>query len=124
VKFTPEGGRIDVTLRQRGHMAELTVTDTGIGIGPESLPHVFEAFMQADTDHRTVSQGLGLGLAIVRNLVALHGGAITAQSAGSGHGTTFTVTLPTSLGRPIDQAAVGQTSASDTRRTRTAGSAG
>jgi signal transduction histidine kinase len=97
VKFTPEGGRIDVTLRQRGHMAEVIVTDTGIGIAPESLPHVFEAFMQGDTDHRTVTQGLGLGLAIVRDLVALHGGTIAADSAGAGQGTTFTVTLPTTL---------------------------
>jgi signal transduction histidine kinase len=122
VKFTPEGGRIDVTLRQHGHLAEVTVTDTGIGIAPESLPHVFEAFMQGDTDHRTVSQGLGLGLAIVRQLVALHGGTVSAYSAGAGLGTTFTVTLPTSRGRPIDRAADGQVPESDTRRTRTAGS--
>jgi signal transduction histidine kinase len=116
VKFTPEGGRIDVTLRQRGHMAEVTVTDTGIGIAPESLPRVFEAFMQGDSDHRTVSEGLGLGLAIVRHLVALHGGTVTAQSGGSGLGTTFTVTLPTSVGRPIDQPRA--------RRTRAAGASG
>jgi signal transduction histidine kinase len=123
VKFTPEGGRIDVTLRQHGHMAEVTVTDTGIGIAAESLPHVFEAFMQGHTDHRTVSQGLGLGLAIVRHLVALHGGTVSAQSAGAGHGTTFTVALPTSRGRPIDQA-IGSLppEPADTRRTRTAGS--
>jgi len=99
VKFTPEGGRIEVTLRQRGHMAEVIVTDTGIGIPAESLPHVFEAFIQADTDHRTISQGLGLGLAIVRHLVALHEGTVTASSAGAGLGTTFTVTLPTLSGR-------------------------
>jgi signal transduction histidine kinase len=121
VKFTPEGGRIDVTLRQLGHMAEITVTDTGIGIAPESLPHVFEAFMQGDMDHRTVSQGLGL--AIVRHLVALHGGTVTAASAGSGHGTRFTVSLPTSASRPIDQVAGARPSASDGRRTRAAGSA-
>ncbi len=99
VKFTPEGGRIDITLRQQGTTAEMVVSDTGIGIKPESLPHVFEAFTQADTDHRTISQGLGLGLAIVRHLVALHGGTVTAMSPGPGQGTTFMVTLPTVRGR-------------------------
>jgi signal transduction histidine kinase len=123
VKFTPEGGRIDVRLRQDGHTAEVIVTDTGIGIRQESLPHVFEAFMQADMDHRTVSQGLGLGLAIVRHLVALHGGTVTASSAGTGRGTTFTVTLPTADTRAIEIAApVDRVPEPDTRRTRTAGS--
>jgi signal transduction histidine kinase len=123
VKFTPEGGRIDITLRQDGHTAEVIVTDTGIGIPQESLPHVFEAFMQADMDHRTVSQGLGLGLAIVRHFVALHGGTVTASSAGAGRGTTFTVTLPTADTRGIEIAApADQVRESDTRRTRTAGS--
>src|SRR5262249_50982159 len=122
VKFTPDGGRIDISLRQHGHTAEVTVADTGIGIAPESLPHVFEAFMQGDMDHRTVSQGLGLGLAIVRHLVALHGGTVTATSAGTGLGTTFTVSLPTSAGRPIDQAASEQSPIAEPRRTRTAGS--
>jgi signal transduction histidine kinase len=125
VKFTPEGGRIDVTLCQRGHIAELMVTDTGIGIPPESLPHVFEAFMQADMDHRTISQGLGLGLAIVRHLVALHGGTVTANSQGSGCGTTFTVTLPTAGARPIPKTVpVDLLPESGARRTRTAGSTG
>jgi len=122
VKFTPDGGRIDVTLRQHGHMAEVIVTDTGIGIAPEALPHVFEAFMQGDTDHRTVTQGLGLGLAIVRNLVALHGGTVTANSAGAGCGTTFTVALPTSSSRPLEQAAGGLPPDPEGRRIRTAGS--
>jgi signal transduction histidine kinase len=99
VKFTPDGGRIDVTLGQTGSMAEIVVADTGIGIKPESLPHVFDAFTQADTDHRTISQGLGLGLAIVRHLVALHGGTVTAVSDGPGQGTRFTVTLPTTRAR-------------------------
>jgi signal transduction histidine kinase len=124
VKFTPEGGRIDVTLCQRGHTAEVIVTDTGIGIPQESLPHVFEAFMQADSDHRTISQGLGLGLAIVRHLVALHGGTVTATSQGSGLGTTFTLSLPTAGERPIQVTAPIDQPESDTRRTRTAGSTG
>jgi signal transduction histidine kinase len=122
VKFTPDGGRIDVTLRQHGHMAEVAVTDTGIGIASEALPHVFEAFMQGDIDHRTVSQGLGLGLAIVRHLVALHGGTVSARSDGPGCGTTFVVTLPTSAGRPLDHAAEGGQASSEPRRTRAAGS--
>ncbi len=123
VKFTPEGGRIDVTLRQDGHTAAVIVTDTGVGIPQESLPHVFEAFMQADMDHRTVSQGLGLGLAIVHHLVALHGGTVTASSAGAGRGTTFTVTLPTADTRAIEIAApIDQVPEPDARRTRTAGS--
>ncbi len=122
VKFTPDGGRIEVTLRQRGHMAEVIVTDTGIGIPAESLPHVFEAFIQADTDHRTISQGLGLGLAIVRHLVALHEGTITASSAGAGRGTTFTVTLPTQSGRAALMMRPGERAPDPGRRARTAGS--
>jgi signal transduction histidine kinase len=122
VKFTPDGGRIDVTLRQHGHLAEVSVIDTGIGIAPEALPHVFEAFMQGDVDHRTVSQGLGLGLAIVRHLVALHGGTVTARSDGPGCGTMFVVTLPTYAGRPLDHSAEGGRASSEPRRTRAAGS--
>jgi two-component system CheB/CheR fusion protein len=78
--------------------------------------------MQGDIDHRTISQGLGLGLAIVRHLVALHGGTVTAQSAGPGCGTTFIVTLPTSVERPIDHAPGGSPPSPDARRTRAAGS--
>jgi signal transduction histidine kinase len=122
VKFTPDGGRIEVTLRQRGHLAEVIVTDTGIGIAAESLPHVFEAFIQADTDHRTISQGLGLGLAIVRHLVALHEGTVTASSAGAGRGTTFTVTLPTLSGRAGLMVPPGERAPDPARRARAAGS--
>jgi signal transduction histidine kinase len=123
VKFTPDGGRIDVMLRQRGGAAEIVVADTGIGIRPESLPHVFEAFTQADTDHRTISQGIGLGLAIVRHLVALHGGTVAAVSAGPGQGTTFTVTLPTISGRSVESATgVDAVPETGIRRVRSAGS--
>jgi PAS domain S-box-containing protein len=94
VKFTPRGGRVQVRLERVNSNVEIAVSDTGAGIDPEFLPHVFERFRQAD--QRTTRQhgGLGLGLAIVRHLVELHGGAVHANSAGEGTGATFTVTLP------------------------------
>jgi signal transduction histidine kinase len=95
VKFTPEGGRIDVRLESAGgQMACLTVTDTGVGIGPDLLPHVFERFRQGDGSVTRQGNGLGLGLTIVRHVVELHRGAISATSGGPGLGSTFSVTLP------------------------------
>jgi PAS domain S-box-containing protein len=94
VKFTPQGGRIDVRLRKGGSCLSLTVADNGKGIEPEFLPHVFERFRQADSTSTRSHGGLGLGLAIVRHLVELHGGSVQAESAGLGHGSTFTVRLP------------------------------
>lgn len=94
VKFTPEGGRIDVGVAARGADVEITVRDTGIGIRPDFLPHVFDRFRQADGSTTREHGGLGLGLAIVRHLVELHGGCITASSAGERAGATFTVRLP------------------------------
>ena len=94
LKFTPKGGSIDVTLERAGAEARIAVRDTGIGISAEVLPHVFDLFRQGDTSLTRTYTGLGLGLAIVRNLVELHGGRVTAASAGEGHGSTFTVTLP------------------------------
>ena len=94
VKFTPAGGRIDVRLtRQSGH-AQLTVSDTGEGIEPDVLRHIFEPFHQADSGTRRTHQGLGLGLAIVRQLVEAHGGRVHAESAGRGKWATFVVELP------------------------------
>ena len=94
VKFTPRGGRIDVRLsRQDGHM-NLAISDTGEGIAPEVLPHVFERFRQADSSTTRTHGGLGLGLALARHLVELHGGIVVATSAGLGQGATFIVTLP------------------------------
>ncbi|HYC23654.1 MAG TPA: ATP-binding protein, partial [Candidatus Bathyarchaeia archaeon] len=94
VKFTPEGGEVRVRLaRSRSH-ALLEVSDTGVGIAAESMPHLFERFWQQETDAAPRSRGLGLGLAIVRNLVDLHGGVITAHSAGVGSGASFRITLP------------------------------
>jgi signal transduction histidine kinase/ActR/RegA family two-component response regulator len=94
VKFTPAGGRIDVTLEQVGTRIKISVSDTGKGIPAALLPHVFERFRQADSSSRRSHSGLGLGLAIVRNLVQLHGGTVQAESAGVNQGAKFTVYLP------------------------------
>src|SRR5262245_54492453 len=99
VKFTGEGGRIDVKLSVANTTASLAVVDTGEGIDPAVLPHIFEAFHQADTSTTRTHQGLGLGLAIVRHLVQRHGGTVRAESAGRGHGATFTVELPIVVAR-------------------------
>jgi CheY-like chemotaxis protein len=94
VKFTPSGGRVTVRVRDVGGLAEVTVTDTGIGIDSAFLPHVFGWFRRADRDARTANEGLGLGLALVRQLVELHGGSVKAESVGLNAGSTFVVTLP------------------------------
>lgn len=94
IKFTPDGGRADVHLERIGDRAELTVRDTGKGISPEFLPHIFESFRQENASISRHHGGLGLGLAIVRQLVEAHGGSIAAESNGAGSGTTFTVRLP------------------------------
>ena len=96
IKFTPAGGLVTVRLRRVGDQAELTVTDTGIGIAPDFFPNLFERFRRADASMTRDRGGLGLGLAIVRHLVEAHGGTITAQSAGDNKGAVFTVTLPLS----------------------------
>jgi PAS domain S-box-containing protein len=102
VKFTPEGGRIVVQLDLDGSFVRVTVRDTGIGISPEFLPYLFEPFRQADGRFSREFGGLGLGLAICRQLVELHGGTIHASSAGAGHGTTLTVRLPQNTLSAID----------------------
>jgi CheY-like chemotaxis protein len=94
IKFTDNGGRVGVSLRHEGGQVVLEVGDSGQGIAAEFLPHVFERFRQADSSTTRQHQGLGLGLAIVRQLVELHGGSVSAASAGAGHGATFTVRLP------------------------------
>jgi len=93
IKFTPQGGRVEVTLERVGAMTRLTVSDTGAGIAPELLPHVFERFRQQEVEPGGTG-GLGLGLGIVEHLVELHGGAAIAESRGVGLGATFTVVLP------------------------------
>jgi PAS domain S-box-containing protein len=94
IKFTPEGGQVEIGLARAGSEAQITVCDTGIGIGADFLPHVFDPFRQADGSISRRQGGLGLGLAIVRHLVELHGGQIEAASPGIGLGSTFTVKLP------------------------------
>jgi signal transduction histidine kinase/ActR/RegA family two-component response regulator len=94
VKFTPAGGRIDVNLERIDSAVTVTVSDTGEGIKPEFLPHIFERFRQADSSITKQHGGLGLGLAIVQHLTELHGGRVSAESQGEGRGTTVTVTLP------------------------------
>ena len=94
LKFTPAGGRVEVTLATHGSRLEISVRDNGIGIRPEFLPHVFESFRQADSSSSRAHGGLGLGLAIVKRLVELHGGDVRAESEGEGCGTALTVTLP------------------------------
>ena len=99
IKFTPEGGRVDVTLEDGPQEAAIVVADTGSGISPAFLPYVFDRFRQAEASSTRTYGGLGLGLAIVRHLVELHGGTVRATSAGEGRGTTFTVVLPVRAGR-------------------------
>jgi PAS domain S-box-containing protein len=94
IKFTPKGGRVQVRLERINSHIEIAVSDTGMGIKPEFLPHVFERFRQADQKTTRHHGGLGLGLAIVRHLVELHGGTVQADSAGEGQGATFVVRLP------------------------------
>jgi signal transduction histidine kinase len=93
-KFTPEGGHIRVALSRVDRWAEIRVSDNGVGISPDFLAHVFERFRQAGTPATRRHGGLGLGLAIVRHLVELHGGEVRAESAGEGRGATFVVRLP------------------------------
>ncbi|MEO7934241.1 MAG: ATP-binding protein [Chthoniobacterales bacterium] len=94
VKFTPPGGRIDLRLTRAQSFASIEVSDTGRGIEPAFLPYIFDRFKQADSSNTRQEGGLGLGLAIVRHLVEMHGGIIRAASDGPGKGSTFTVLLP------------------------------
>jgi signal transduction histidine kinase/DNA-binding response OmpR family regulator len=93
VKFTPTGGSVNIKLRCFDNQAEISVSDTGIGIPPKFLPYVFDRFRQADSSETRTHGGLGLGLAIVRHLVEMHGGTVRAESEGEGRGATFTITL-------------------------------
>lgn len=94
VKFTSKGGRIEIKLEAIESQAQIQIIDTGKGINPDFLPHVFDYFRQADSSTTRIFGGLGLGLAIVRHLVELHGGTVNAVSLGEGQGATFTVRLP------------------------------
>jgi PAS domain S-box-containing protein len=94
VKFTPRGGRIETRVETDSGHVRVVVTDTGAGLAAESVPRVFDRFWQADSSPGRQTGGLGLGLALARHFVELHGGTITAASEGPGRGATFTVTLP------------------------------
>ena len=96
IKFTPRGGRVQIRSERVNSHLEIVVSDTGQGISPDFLPHVFDRFRQADQKTSRQHGGMGLGLAIVRHLVELHGGTVSAKSEGEGQGSTFTVMLPIS----------------------------
>jgi signal transduction histidine kinase len=94
LKFTPHGGVVRVSLIEDDESARVIVQDTGIGLAPESIPYVFHRFWQGQSADNRSHGGLGLGLALARHIVELHGGSISAESEGPGHGATFEVRLP------------------------------
>jgi CheY-like chemotaxis protein/nitrogen-specific signal transduction histidine kinase len=104
IKFTPKEGKVQVVVERVDSHIELSVSDTGKGIAPEFLPHVFERFSQADNSARRGNGGLGLGLAIVKSLAELHGGSVRVRSGGEGKGSTFIVSLPISVVHSLDRA--------------------
>jgi signal transduction histidine kinase/CheY-like chemotaxis protein len=104
IKFTARGGKVQVTLERVNSHVELSVSDSGQGIEPDFLPHVFDRFSQADGSATKRHGGLGLGLAIVKSLTELHGGSVRAKSAGLGQGSTFVVSLPISVVRSLNGA--------------------
>jgi len=103
IKFTPDDGRVDICLERHDSQVVVRVTDTGQGIDEEFLPYVFERFRQADGASTRRHKGLGLGLALVKHLVELHGGTVTVASEGEGKGATFTIEL-----KAFDNAAEAQ----------------
>src|SRR5262249_18310212 len=92
--YTPAGGQLELTMTTTSDTATLTITDTGVGIDAELLDRIFDLFTQGDASRARAAGGLGIGLTVARHLVTLHGGRNEARSAGRGHGTTFTVSLP------------------------------
>ncbi|RPJ65514.1 MAG: response regulator [Acidobacteria bacterium] len=100
IKFTPAGGRVVASLDAVSGHVELRVSDTGVGLSPSFIPHMFQRFRQHDSSTTRSHGGMGLGLAIVRHLVELHGGTVSVSSRGEGHGATFTVRLPARKGGP------------------------
>ena len=96
-RYTPAGGHVTLAARIKGDTVQLQVTDDGNGIAPALLPHIFDLFVQGNRQLNRAKGGLGIGLALVRNLVQMHGGAVSAYSAGEGRGSTFTITLPDSV---------------------------
>ena len=104
-KCTPDVGEISVTLELLGKYASVRIRDSGIGIAPAQLTRIFEMFVQVDATARHNEGGRGIGLAVVRDLVEMHGGTVEAMSAGSNLGSEFTVLLPALLGRPDEESA-------------------
>jgi signal transduction histidine kinase len=94
VKFTPDGGKIQIGIKNTGAHAQILIKDSGMGIRPDFLPHVFDRFSQADSSSTREHGGLGIGLSLVKHLTELHGGTVGVESEGEGLGTTFTVSLP------------------------------
>ncbi len=115
IKFTPEGGSISLTATARDAFAEISITDTGVGIGPEDQPKIFQEFYRAQGDLVKTREGTGLGLALARKYVELHGGSIWLESQ-VGQGSTFTFTLP--LRNPVEKASVAMPGARDTHHDR------
>jgi signal transduction histidine kinase/ActR/RegA family two-component response regulator len=114
VKFTPRSGRVQIHLQRVNSHVQIVVSDTGQGIAPDVLPFIFDRFRQADSSTTRAQAGLGLGLALVKHLVELHGGSVAAQSSGENKGTTFVVTLPVALAEvrvPADTTALERSSA-------------
>ncbi len=108
VKFTPKHGRVQIRLERVNSHVELVVADTGVGIAPEFMPHVFERFTQGDGTTTRKTGGLGIGLAIVRHIVEMHGGTVEAASAGENQGATFRVRLPVMIVHPQQKPLQGQ----------------
>jgi two-component system CheB/CheR fusion protein len=113
LKFTPDGGQVTLSLEPEGGQARLVVEDTGQGISAEFLPHVFEMFRQADATPTRQHGGMGIGLALVRQLVELHGGRVEVASGGVGRGARFTVWLPLHATAPESGGAAGQGTAGE-----------
>jgi CheY-like chemotaxis protein/two-component sensor histidine kinase len=117
IKFTPEGGRISIQVRREHDRAEVTVTDSGEGIVPDDLERMFEMFARVNHPGSNPERGLGIGLALARQLASLHGGSLTATSPGLGRGASFTLSLPTieappfSVGGPAQLEPKGPTEA-------------
>src|SRR5262249_36639537 len=111
IKFTPQAGRIEVTLTRIGPLIELSVADNGIGVKAELLPQLFDRFTQADISRTREYGGLGLGLSIVKHLVTAHGGTVVAHSEGEGQGTRLVVRLPVIHGGDTDEGGAAQSRA-------------
>ena len=115
VKYTDPGGQIALSSRRRGRNVEIAVRDNGIGIAPEVLPRIFELFTQLDQRAERAQSGLGIGLALVKRLVEMHHGTVSAYSDGLGNGSTFTISLPLSIERGAAEVASTERSSSDSQ---------